>query len=101
MCEVVRLGEVHFWRRLFSCAGKALWRLPEYASCSSPALGSQSGNCPCGAQGHVWVLSIPAHLGNLFLDRADAGTLTHRNYKMLQNGMGGDDRERRHWDGPV
>lgn len=33
---------------------------------------------------HVWVLSTPVHLGSLFLDGADAGTLAHRNYKMLQ-----------------
>ena len=60
------------------------------ASCSSPALGTQNDDRPRGAHRHVWVLSIPVHLGSLFLDGADAGTLAHSNYQMLQNGVGGN-----------
>jgi hypothetical protein len=32
--------------------------------------------------------ATPIHLGSLFLARADAGTLAHRNYKMLTAGDG-------------
>lgn len=82
-------------------SGEAPQKLPGRAACSSSALGTKNGDCPCGTHGHVWVLSTPVHLGSLFLAGADAGTLAHRNYKMLQNGMGGDGRERRGWDGQV
>lgn len=80
-------------------SGEAPCRLPGQAACSSSALGTQTGDFPCGIHRHVWVLSTPVHLDSLFLDGADAGTLAHRNYKMLQNGMGGDSGERRGWGG--
>lgn len=83
-------------------SGEAPQRLPEgRAACSSPALGTQNGDCPCGTHGHVGVLSTPVHLGSLFLDGADAGTLAHRNYKMLHSGTGGAGREGEDWDGQV
>lgn len=76
-------------------SGAAPWRLPGEAASLS-----QNGDCPCGPHGCVWVLSTPIHLGSLFLDGADVGTLAHINYEMLQNGMGGGGRERKGWDGP-